>query len=251
MRSLFSLMKIQFLGTGGFHPTERRQTSGVLLPEIGVAFDAGTSAFRLEANLQTEELQIFVSHAHLDHICGLTYLLVPLIQQKIRRCRVHAQSEVLTAIQQHLLHPAIFPVLPQLEWVSLEPIVEIPGGRLCWFPLHHPGGATGFRIDFDNGKSLAYVCDTYANPDSIEPLRGVDLLIHECTFPDSLSQWCEVTGHSHTSQVAKLAAEADVGQLFLTHIDPQQQGDDPLGIATAQRLFARTSIASDFLEVEL
>ena len=35
-------MRVEFLGTSGFHPTESRHTACVVLPEIGIAFDAGT-----------------------------------------------------------------------------------------------------------------------------------------------------------------------------------------------------------------
>jgi hypothetical protein len=65
-------MRVEFLGTGGYHPNERRHTACVLLPEIGLAFDAGTSVFRLPPRLESKELDVFLSHAHLDHIAGLT-----------------------------------------------------------------------------------------------------------------------------------------------------------------------------------
>ena len=67
-------MKLVLLGTTGYHPSDRRQTPCLLLPECGVMLDAGTATYRAADYLQTSELDIFLTHAHLDHIIGLTYL---------------------------------------------------------------------------------------------------------------------------------------------------------------------------------
>ena len=77
-------MRLELLGTGGFFPNDRRHTACVLLPEIGVMFDAGTAAYRVPDALQTPDLQIFLSHAHLDHVFGLTVLLVPLLDGRLK-----------------------------------------------------------------------------------------------------------------------------------------------------------------------
>ena len=75
-------MKIVLLGTGGYHPNERRHTACVMLPELGLIFDAGSSFFRVPARLRTRDLDIFLTHAHLDH-CGL----VPRLRQHAHRGR--------------------------------------------------------------------------------------------------------------------------------------------------------------------
>lgn len=244
-------MRIEFLGTGGFHPNERRHTACVLLPELGIAFDAGTSVFRLAARLKTKELHVFLSHAHLDHICGLTYLLVPLLKREIETCRIYAGAEVLTAVRQHLFSDAVFPVWPQFELVELErnKTYPIAGVNVSHQSLpSHPGGSRAFRVDWQKsgqGRSLAYVTDTTVDGSYTDFIRGVDLLIHECNFPDSLAEWSEKTGHSHTSMVARLAKESSVTRLALTHVDPLFPQDDPLGIETARRIFPATELAED------
>ena len=67
-------MKLILLGTTGYHPNDRRQTPCLLLPECGVMLDAGTAMYRAGEYLATPELDIFLTHAHLDHVIGLTYL---------------------------------------------------------------------------------------------------------------------------------------------------------------------------------
>src|SRR5579872_4955850 len=90
-------MRVCFLGTGGYHPNGRRHTASILLPEIGVALDAGTSLFRVPERLSTRELSIFLTHAHLDHIVGLPCLLTPLLLGRIDRVRVSSAPEYLDA----------------------------------------------------------------------------------------------------------------------------------------------------------
>lgn len=244
-------MKLIFLGTGGFHPNERRHTAGLLIPEIGVAFDAGTSAFRIAQRIASPDLHLFLTHAHLDHICGLTYLLVPLMQQRIAHCTVWGSPETLSAVRTHLFSPPVFPVLPRFDLCDLPDRVAVPYGVVTHHPLHHPGGSRGFRFDGDDGRSFAYITDTITHPDYLDFIRGVDVLIHECYFPDDEAQWCEPTGHSHTSAVARLAADAGVQRLYLTHVDPQRTDDDPIGLAAARAIFPATELAEDLLEIEV
>lgn len=244
-------MKLIFLGTGGFHPNERRHTAGLLIPEIGVAFDAGTSAFRIADRMTTPDLQLFLTHAHLDHICGLSYLLVPLLHERIRQCTIWGAPATLDAVRTHLFSAPIFPIVPRFELRELPERIAVPGGVVTHHPLHHPGGSLGFRFDGDDGRSFAYVTDTTTNPDYIDFIRGVNVLIHECYYPDRDQQWCAPTGHSHTSAVAELAKTANVGRLYLTHIDPQRPDDDPLDIAVARAIFPATELAEDRMEIDV
>lgn len=245
-------MRIDFLGTGGYHPNERRHTTSVLFPEIGLAFDAGTGLFRLPERLQTGEIHFFLSHAHLDHIFGLTCLMTPLADGTLSRVRVSGNEKTLQAVREHLFSEALFPVRPSFEYVSLDEEMPVPGGGvLRHVPLEHPGGSTGYRVDWPD-RSLAYITDTSADGSVpyLEFIRGVDLLIHECNFPDEMTQWAEETGHSHTTPVAEVARQADVDRLVLIHVDPQRPGDDPIGIETARALFPATELAEDRMTIE-
>ncbi|MEX1096109.1 MAG: MBL fold metallo-hydrolase [Planctomycetales bacterium] len=243
-------MRLVFLGTAGFHPNERRHTAGVFLPELGLLFDAGTGSFRIPNRLATDELDVFLSHAHLDHAVGLTYLLAPLGNGALSSVRIHGTAEALDAVRDALLDPRLFPVRPDFDYRPLPDRLAVAGGgTLTHRPLAHPGGSTGYRIDWP-GRSLAYVTDTTAEPAHAEFLRGVDVLIHECYFPDGREEWAKKTGHSCTTPVAELARAAGAGRLVLTHIDPDATGDDPVGLAAARAVFPRTDVAHDLMEVE-
>ena len=243
-------MRVEFLGTSGFHPTERRQTSSVLLPEIGVAFDAGTGMFRAPKRLATPELTIFLSHAHLDHVCGLTYLLPPIYDGTIRRATVRGTAATLEAVRDHLFAPAVFPIRIPFEFEELSGDMTVPGdGRVTYRLQQHPGGSIGYRIDWP-GRSLAYVTDTFADRGYDDFVCGVDLLIHECNFPDDLRDLALRTGHSHTTPVCEMARDAGVGRLILTHFDPYAALDDPVDLARARSIFPPTDVAEDKMAAE-
>ena len=245
-------MKLVLLGTTGYHPNNRRQTACFMLPEAGIVLDAGTGMFRVREQLATDELDIFLSHAHLDHIVGLTFLFDVLFEKNMRRVTVHAQQETIAAVREHLLAPAVFPVELPCDYRPLAgPVPLVGGGRLTHFPLEHPGGSTGFRLDWP-GRSLAYVTDTVARPGAeyIAAIRGVDLLVHECYFDDSMQAWAERTGHSSTTGVAQVALEAEVGRLVLVHVNPLLDQHDPIGLEVAQAIFPDTEIGVDGMEIE-
>jgi ribonuclease BN (tRNA processing enzyme) len=246
-------MKLLMLGSTGYHPNDRRHTACFMLPQLGVVLDAGTGFFRVRDHLQTDTLDVFLSHAHLDHIFGLTFLFDVLYQKTMQRVSVHGEASKLAAIQTHLLATELFPVPLPCDYRPLAaPVVLADGSRLRYFPLEHPGGSVGFRIDWPH-RSLAYVTDTTARADSayIEQIRGVDTLIHECYFPDGYEALADKTGHSCASPVARLAKAAEVKRLVLVHVNPLSLEDDPIGLVGVKKIFPDVVIGVDGMELEV
>ncbi|MBN2022837.1 MAG: ribonuclease Z [Pirellulales bacterium] len=245
-------MKLTLLGTTGYHPNARRHTACLLLGEVGVMLDAGTGMFRAAEHLRAPELDIFLTHAHLDHVVGLTYLFNLLRARPLDRVTVHARPDVLSAVDRHLFAAELFPKKPPYASRVLAGEVALAGGgRLRWFPLEHQGGAVGFRLDWP-GHAMAYVTDTTADPaaEYVEEIRGVDLLVHECYYGDADADWAKTTGHSSTTLVTRVARAADVGRLVLVHINPLRLEDDPIGLPTARAVFPGTQIGEDEMVVE-
>ncbi len=244
-------MRVEFLGTGGFHPNDRRHTACIMLPEAGVILDAGTAMFRVRSRLQTRDVDLFLTHAHLDHIVGLPTLLVPLLTAEIETARLHGTRTTLEAVNKYLFAEPIFPILPGYDFVELVQDVPIQsGGIVRHKQLKHPGGCVGYRIDWPD-RSLAYITDTTVDGSYDDFIRGVDLLIHECQFSDESAEWSAKTGHSNTTPVAELAARTDAGKLVLVHIDPGDTSDDPVDIDDARKIFKNTVLAEDTMVIDL
>ncbi len=249
-------MRVVLLGTGGYHPSEERHTACLMFPELGIVFDAGTAAFRIADRLVTREIDLFLSHAHLDHIAGLTYLLAPLSLKQLDALRIHATEHVIAAVREHLFATAIFPVMPRFDFLPMAgPSLQLGEATIRWQVLpSHPGTSMAYRIESTAGgkpRSLAYVTDTTVDGSYTDFIRGADVLIHECYFPDSHAEWAQKTGHSTTSTVLDVAAAANVGRLILVHVDPRSKGDDPLSLTPLRSKFPAVEIARDGLEFRL
>lgn len=244
-------MKLLLLGTTGYHPNDRRQTACMMLPELGVVLDAGSAMYRVREHLATDTLDIFLTHAHLDHVVGLTFMFDVLYDREMRRVTVHGEPEKLKAIREHLFSELLFPVEPPFDMQPIEQSSPLPeGGKLTHFPLKHPGNSIGFRLDWAD-RSMAYVTDTVATKDAdyVEKIRGVDLLVHECYFGDDMPDQAELTGHSCLTPVAEVAAAAGVGRLVLVHINPLMDNDEELDLATAKKIFPNIEVGVDRMEL--
>jgi ribonuclease Z len=243
-----SIMRLVFLGTTGYHPNNQRHTACMMIPELGLILDAGTGLFRARDLIETDRLMIFLSHAHLDHVIGLTYMFDVLYEKSVRQVLVYGEQEKLSALNDHLFSPLLFPIKPPFEMRPLKqnPIEFSPGNSITYFPLDHPGGSLGFRLKLGN-LSLAYVTDTVASPTAkyVEAIRGADILIHECYFPDGYEDKAQLTGHSCVTPVLEVARTADVGKLYLVHVNPLAENDDCVGLEKSRGIFPRSEIATD------
>lgn len=219
---------------------EGRNTACLYLPEWGLMLDAGTGIHRARPLLSNPDLTVLLSHAHLDHVCGLTYLHGILFGTPVQQVTVRGLDRHLEAVTAGLFDNALFPIGPRFvaQPLPASPPTRVGGVDLHWRLQNHPGGSLGWRLETAAGR-MAYITDLTADPDDAEAiafLRGVDLLIHECNFPDELADLAAKTGHSTASAVGKVAAAAGVGQLVITHLDPVA---GPVSWATVHRQVCR------------
>lgn len=251
-----SALRVELLGSGGYHPTERRHTACVFLPELGLMLDAGTGAFRLHERAQalsSNRLDVVLTHGHIDHIVGLTYLFWLHRGDEPVETVVHATPETLAAVRDHLLVPALFPISPVTSYETLgESLALTCGARLTTFALDHPGGSIGLRIDHD-GKSLAYVTDTRpVSAETIEAIRGVDLLLHEAYFDSTCEQLAHDSGHCTAAAAARTAVAAGAKQLVLMHFNPRaSEAIEARALAEAQEIFATAEYGRDGMVIAI
>jgi len=105
------------------------------------------------------------------------------------------------------------------------------------------------------GVSIVYCTDTVFSEAAVELAQGADLLIHEATFAHGEAEMAFKRQHSTSTMAAQTAAEANVGQLVLTHLSPRYApgnsvtADDLLEEARA--IFPNTLVARDFLNLEV
>lgn len=246
-------MRIELLGTGGYHPSELRHTACVLLPKLGLMLDAGTAAFRVHGrNLDSSRLDVVLTHGHLDHIIGLTYLLGLERDGQPVETVVHAREVTIQAVRDRLLAKELFPIQPVARFDVLGETATLGDARVTTFPLDHPGGSIGVRID-EGGKSLAYVTDTRRlTAETISKISSVDLLLHEAHFDGANADMANQTGHCTSRDAAWAANEAGVGRLLMMHANPR--ADEALlshAVNEARELRPEAAYATDNMVVEI
>ena len=135
----------------------------------------------------------------------------------------------------------------------------VPEGPL-WGKLHH-----GEAVDVDGrlveaaevvgperpGRLVVYTGDTRPSRHTVEAAEAADLLIHEATFAADEADRATATGHSTAREAARVARDAGVRRLVLTHFSPRYS-DDPRALEReARAVFRETTAAYDGFVVEI
>lgn len=267
MSAFFSL-----LGTGGWIPTPRRETTCAILsrPESLFIFDAGTGLARLledrfRPELEPErEIHMFLSHYHLDHIAGLVYLPAMF---KGRTVHLHPPAAkitgedplaIISSIVRKPFNPHALSEMP--VDVSIEPLGEgehrIAGTRVALRKQIHADPSVAYRID----DLLVFATDTAQDPGTAAFARGARLLVHEAWI-DGVEEEDPATAHiareayvAHTSarQCAGIAAEAGVEELILCHLIPLRPDSyHRQMLASARKIFPAARILEDGEIIEI
>ena len=267
MKNTFSL-----LGTGGWIPTSRRETTCALLSrgESLFIFDAGTGLARLlERRFRDElkperEVHLFLSHFHLDHIAGLVYLPAMF---RGRTVHLHAPAADITGQEPLEIVSSIvgkpFNPQPLSEFpvdLKIEPITEgrhqVAGASIGVRKQIHPDPSVAYRVD----DLMVFATDTARDPGTVAFARGARLLVHEAWIDGkeeedpATEQIARETyvAHSSARQCAEMAAAAEVGELILCHLNPlRSERYLEQMLASAQKIFLATSMLKDGESVEL
>jgi ribonuclease BN (tRNA processing enzyme) len=123
--------------------------------------------------------------------------------------------------------------------------IELEGCRLSWAPAEHRSESIAYRLDAEDG-AFVYTGDTEYSPSVVELARGADTLLIECSFPDE----APVAGHLTPSGVARIASEAGIRRVLLTHIYPAAEAQD-LVTEVGRGFDGAVVVAEDGLEFEV
>ncbi len=227
-------MRLIPLGANGFFPTFGRQTMSflVLAPKQALLLDAGTGVSRLiEPKLSEllepyDGLDVILSHYHLDHVVGLSYMPAAWTRGRIRvfgPSNPLVEGDVEPALNQLLARP-LFPADYRRFPAPLEPVAfRDERLRIGELPIRvraqdHPGGSVGIRV----GDALAYLTDTSVSDAAVDFVRGVKLLLHELWATDVEAATVGQAGHSHFSAVADFVRSCGVRATMPVHHHPKR-----------------------------
>lgn len=93
------------------------------------------------------------------------------------------------------------------------------------------------------GRKIVYSGDTSKCSNMIENARNADLLIHEATCMHEMIE--ERHGHTSAKQAGKIASEAEIEKLVLTHISRRYQTRENELVEEARDEFDNTELGTD------
>ena len=233
-------------------------------------FDAGTGLRGLGGSLAAMkkpiEAEILCSHTHFDHICGIAFFAPCFSPANHLRFWAghlplghHIRDVLGTSLSEPYLPNLLDVISAKLEFVDFssgETISPREGINVRTAPLNHPGGATGYRLEWKD-RAVAYITDTEHRPDAMDAnvlslIEGVDLMIYDATYTETEYIIHAGWGHSTWQEAVRLAQKASVKQLALYHHDPSHSDTilDEIA-AEVEKLEANVVIAHEGMVISL
>jgi phosphoribosyl 1,2-cyclic phosphodiesterase len=218
-----------------------------------VILDAGTGirdlgrALMTRANGDGVDGDIFLTHAHWDHIQGIPFF-APLFHRG-NHFTIWGSRSLQTSIDRVVrdqMSPVVFPVtFEELQArIDFQELSEERragcGYEVAAMAVRHPGGALGYRFTESNGTGggLVYVSDNelgaearYDTPREwrsqfVEFVRGAAVLVHDTMYRADEYRNFVGWGHSTYEDAVELALEASVERLVLFHHHPERTDDE-------------------------
>jgi ribonuclease BN (tRNA processing enzyme) len=222
-------MEITVVGSGTVVPRPERRQSCVTVETGGemLVIDLGSGAVRgmLLAGLDPFAVdRIFFTHFHPDHTVDVVPLLFSIkygAEEERTRPLYLTGPESFTEFWDSVrsvwgeFMVGDYPThVSELPHVCSSPL-DLPGCRLSWAPAEHRPESIAYRLDGEDGD-FVYSGDTEYSESVVELARNAHTLLIECSFPDENP----VPGHLTPSSAARIASEAGVERVVLTHIYP-------------------------------
>jgi len=224
-------MKLRVLGSAGAEFPDFRPPAFLIDEEL--LLDAGTIGSVLTENEQWNIKHIFITHSHLDHIRGIPALADNIIIKNLSHTvMIYGIEEVIAALQNHLFNNAIWPDFtkiptPQNPVIAFNTITTnhdyaVNGYVVKAIPVDHTVPAVGYVVSRGKVK-LAYTGDTGPTEEFWKHVSGVDALIAEVSFPDSMGELALLTKHLTSSLLRQELLKIGTlpARILITHPKPQ------------------------------
>jgi ribonuclease BN (tRNA processing enzyme) len=226
-------MRIRVLGSSGSEVPGHNPPA--FLIDDFLLLDAGTVSLSLDREAQCQITHIFLTHAHLDHIKAIPFLLDNIVSSD-QGCQLTVLSgrEVIEDLKRNIFNDRIWPDFTTLP-NSLRPVIRfeeifpgqpvaVRGYRVHSTAVSHCVPAYGYVIENSAKLAVAYTGDT-GPTEGIWKLMGehrVKALIIEVSFPDEMLELALSSGHLTPSllatEIRKMTAVPE--NIYITHLKP-------------------------------
>jgi ribonuclease BN (tRNA processing enzyme) len=228
-------MEIILLGTGTAVPVKQHSPAALVVIADGVQllFDIGPGTLsRLEqAGLVYTRLNhLLLTHFHPDHTLDLATLLLVFnyAPGAVRSMpfEITAPFGVEDFLQRMLqLYPELTPSEYELRLNHVRrDAFSIGNISILSAPTGHTPESVAYRVE-QAGRSMVYSGDAAPQGELAQLAQSADLLICECSFP---SGW-QTQEHLNADNVGRIAQQAGVKSLLITHCYPPALAVDLIG----------------------
>lgn len=249
-------MKLTVLGSGTVLSKERA-CSGFLL-ESGkkkLLIDIGEGALtNLKRVAEPADINtILLTHFHSDHTSALApFLLYKRLAFKYGVIKDANQLTIIGPKGLAAFCESLDNAFPTLKKVPFKVVTKelgnsflmLPGFRIKTRIMKHES-TIAYRIEAEE-KSIVFSGDTAYCEDIISLANEADLLVLECSLPDSLPS----SNHLTVSQAASIAKQANVKSLLLNHFYPQVE-NEPIEKIVKNIYSGTVKTANDLMVIEI
>ncbi|NVM52476.1 MAG: MBL fold metallo-hydrolase [Candidatus Helarchaeota archaeon] len=249
------IMQIQFLGTAGSSITVSRSNSSILIDE-DLLIDAGegTTQKLLKIGAFKKIRTILISHLHVDHFIGIfTLLWKKWLTNDPNSITIYGPPKIQSSIEKifELTSTPVKSFPYKIHYKALDPedsIIKV--GEISVTRVLHPVYTLAYRIDRD--KSICYSSDTAPLERMILLAKGCDMLIHDCSMPNSMAELAHKWTHSTPRDAAEIANKAGVKKLVVFHILGEMGDNYAQYLQDAQEFFdGEVILAQDMKKFKL
>lgn len=222
-------MRVRVLGCSGGSAPGRNPSSYLL--DDGIAVDAGALASALTLEEQQTVGDVFLTHAHWDHVRDLPLTVINR-GPDAATLRLHGPAASLHAVRTHLMNGEVWFRafdLPTVETPFVAAMPIAPGetrtcGRYRITAIEVPHTVTSVSYLVDDGR-----CSVLLNGDTSgggilrdlprsSPLRAVFL---EASFPNRMADFAALTGHLTPQLLEREVRDLPPGvDILVTHLKP-------------------------------
>jgi len=253
-------MNIILLGTGVAIPQLEKAQSGILVktPEELLLFDCGAGILGriVQSGYDYCKIhKIFFTHHHLDHNSDFLALLkaqqLAAFDSDVRMGKMDVYGP--TGTQRHVAQ-----LLELYDYITVDVSVteledgnsvRVGSGVASVRATKHSVPSIAYRMQTPT-STLVYSGDTEVTESVRELCHGeVDVLIHECSFPDAFA-W--VSNHTTPGKLRDLICDQHIGRIVLTHLYPHASGHEDAMVDIIKEKFpGRVDVAHDLMKIFL
>lgn len=252
-------MRLTTVGTGTVAPHPTRVCAGHLVEagEVKLLLDCGSGVVHRMAALGlpwTAITHVAISHFHADHVSDLAMLCyafkygqLPARQQPLTLIGPPGLRDLvdrLALVFGTWLHAPGYPL--EVRECLPGDVVQLGGGAVlssCAVP--HTPESVAYSVECE-GRRVVYSGDTGVDLPFARWASACDLLLLECSLPDSMA----ITTHLTPAQCGELAAEAKPRRLVLTHFYPPVEQVD-IASEVARHFAGSVALATDGWFIDL